>query len=48
MGRIKGKKNDGRGSDLAFYWMLTTLGPEWQQWQELTAEWIAQQTNGLS
>ncbi|MEC7081645.1 MAG: integrase family protein [Pseudomonadota bacterium] len=40
----KGKKRDGRSSDLTFSWMLTTLGPEWQQWQELAAEWMAHQT----
>lgn len=34
----KGKKRDGRASDLTFKWMLTTLGPEWEQWQELAAE----------
>ena len=39
----KGKKHDGRSSDLTFSWMLTTLGPEWQQWQELAAEWMATQ-----
>jgi hypothetical protein len=43
MGAIKGKKNDGRTSDLTFKWMLTTLGPEWKQWQELAAEWMATQ-----
>ena len=41
MARTKGRKNDGRASDLTFKWMLTTLGPEWQQWQELAAEWMA-------
>lgn len=43
----KGKKNDGRSSDLTFKWMLTTLGPEWQQWQELAAEWMATQHAGV-
>ncbi|MGP4931262.1 MULTISPECIES: gamma-mobile-trio integrase GmtZ [Gammaproteobacteria] len=43
----KGKKQDGRASDLTFSWMLTTLGPEWQQWQELAAEWITTQTTGV-
>ncbi|EGM77962.1 hypothetical protein Rhein_1908 [Rheinheimera sp. A13L] len=41
------KKQDGRSSDLTFSWMLTTLGVEWQQWQELAAEWMAIQTNGI-
>ncbi|HHG3115060.1 MULTISPECIES: gamma-mobile-trio integrase GmtZ [Vibrio harveyi group] len=41
---IKGKKQDGRASDLTFSWMLTTLGAEWSQWQELAAEWLATQT----
>ena len=42
-----GKKRDGRASDLTFSWMLTTLGPEWQQWQELAAEWMAEQHTGV-
>jgi hypothetical protein len=48
MARAKGKKNDGRASDLTFKWMLTTLGPEWEQWQELAAEWIATQHQGVN
>lgn len=44
----KGKKQDGRTSDLTFSWMLTTLGPEWQQWQELSAEWLATQSTGVN
>ncbi|MGU5626054.1 VPA1269 family protein [Aeromonas caviae] len=43
----KGKKHDGRTSDLTFKWMLTTLGPEWEQWQELAAEWMAIQHAGI-
>ncbi|MDE1315865.1 integrase family protein [Vibrio aestuarianus] len=43
----KGRKNDGRSSDLTFSWMLTTLGAEWQQWQELTADWMAAQTTAI-
>ncbi|WP_281189075.1 gamma-mobile-trio integrase GmtZ [Vibrio harveyi] len=44
----KGKKKDGRSSDLTFSWMLTTLGAEWQQWQELAAEWMATQDAGVN
>lgn len=44
----KKRKFDGRASDLTFSWMLTTLGAEWQQWQELAAEWMATQTAGIS
>ncbi|MGJ8682602.1 gamma-mobile-trio integrase GmtZ [Paraglaciecola sp.] len=44
----KRKKHDGRSSDLTFSWMLSTLGPEWQQWQELAAEWMATQHAGVS
>ncbi|KFZ38273.1 integrase [Shewanella mangrovi] len=44
----KGKRRDGRTTDLTFSWMLTTLGAEWQQWQELAAEWMAEQTNGIN
>ncbi|MFB2728333.1 integrase family protein [Shewanella mangrovisoli] len=44
----KGRKQDGRSSDLTFSWMLTTLGAEWQQWQELAAEWMAKQTTGVN
>ncbi|MBT0081711.1 MULTISPECIES: gamma-mobile-trio integrase GmtZ [Vibrio] len=43
----KKRKYDGRSSDLTFSWMLSTLGPEWQQWQELAAEWMAEQTTTL-
>ncbi|WP_136487540.1 integrase family protein [Vibrio sp. H11] len=43
----KKRKHDGRSSDLTFSWMLTTLGAEWQQWQELAAEWMATQTTGI-
>tara|TARA_R110002050_G_C8951563_1_gene513427 strand:+ start:1584 stop:4238 length:2655 start_codon:yes stop_codon:yes gene_type:complete len=44
----KGKKHDGRVSDLTFKWILTTLGPEWEQWQELAAEWMATQHTGVN
>lgn len=47
MAAIKGKKQDGRSSDLTFSWMLTTLGAEWQQWQELAAEWMTSQISGV-
>ncbi|MDF4652449.1 integrase family protein [Vibrio parahaemolyticus] len=47
MAGIKGKKQDGRTSDLTFSWMLTTLGAEWQQWQELAAEWLAATNTGV-
>jgi hypothetical protein len=43
----KDQKRDGRTSDLTFSWMLTTLGPEWEQWQELAAEWMAIQHSSL-
>ncbi|EOX1785726.1 integrase family protein [Vibrio cholerae] len=42
------KKRDGRASDITFSWMLTTLGAEWQQWQQLAAKWMAEQTNGVT
>ncbi|MDB2373068.1 integrase family protein [Psychrosphaera haliotis] len=41
------RKNDGRSSDSSFSWMLTTLGAEWQQWQELAAEWMAEQNTAI-
>ncbi|MEZ9666562.1 integrase family protein [Vibrio breoganii] len=44
----KGKKQDGRSSDLTFSWMLTTLGAEWQQWQELAAEWMNTQNSNVN
>ncbi|MCF4176310.1 gamma-mobile-trio integrase GmtZ [Vibrio sp. McD22-P3] len=44
----KSRKQDGRSSDLSFSWMLTTLGMEWQQWQELAVAWIATQQSGLT
>ncbi|HBU8768888.1 TPA: integrase family protein [Klebsiella pneumoniae] len=43
----KKRLRDGRTSDLTFSWMITTLGAEWQQWQELAAEWMAEQTTGI-
>ena len=39
---------DGRSNDLTFSWMLTSLGPEWEHWQQLAAEWLKEQTTGLS
>lgn len=42
------KKHDGRTSDLTFKWMLATLGPEWKQWQQLAAEWMATQQSGIA
>ncbi|MCG6373237.1 integrase family protein [Vibrio fluvialis] len=47
MARKKWLKHDGRSSDITFSWMLTTLGAEWQQWQELAAEWMAIQTTSI-
>lgn len=47
MGAIKGKKQDGRSTDLTFSWMSTTLGPEWEQWQELAAEWMSNHKTGV-
>ena len=43
-----GKKRDGRRSDLTFSWMLTTLGPEWQQWQIFAAEWMSKQSKAIN
>lgn len=47
MPRHKGKKSDGRKSDLTFRWMLTTLGPEWKTWQEFATEWLSTQNAGI-
>ena len=47
MAMKKGQKQDGRSTDLTFSWMLTTLGPEWQQWQEYAAEWMREQHTGV-
>ena len=44
----KGKKQDGRSTDLTFSWMLTTLGPEWEHWQELAQEWMGEQEVGIN
>lgn len=44
----KSRIYDGRASDLTLSWMLTTLGPEWQQWQELAAEWMSTQTASVN
>lgn len=48
MGSHKVKKRDGRKSDLTFSWMLTTLGPEWNQWQVFAAEWMSKQNAAIS
>ncbi|WP_111809589.1 gamma-mobile-trio integrase GmtZ [Aeromonas allosaccharophila] len=48
MASQKGKKQDGRKSDLTFSWMLTTLGPEWKQWQLFAAEWMSKQNKAVS
>ena len=48
MAAKKGQIRDGRTSDLTLSWMLTTLGPEWQQWQEYAAEWMKEQPRGIS
>lgn len=47
MASKKGQKRDGRSTDVTFSWMLTTLGPEWQQWQEYAAEWMNEQHRGI-
>ncbi|HFQ4830568.1 TPA: integrase family protein [Vibrio vulnificus] len=39
---------DGRSSDLSFSWMLSTLGPEWHQWQELASKWMSKQNRGVN
>ena len=44
---VKGRKQDGRSKDLSFNWMLTTLGAEWQQWQEFASDWMGVQTSGI-
>ncbi|WP_337222724.1 integrase family protein [Vibrio alginolyticus] len=43
----KSNKIVGRSSDITFSWMLTTLSAEWQQWQELAAEWMATETKAI-
>lgn len=48
MAEKKRKKRDGRGGDLTFSWMLVSLGPQWQQWQQLAAEWMAEQHIGIN
>jgi hypothetical protein len=42
------RKQDGRSSDLKFLWLLSTLGPEWLQWQQYAAEWMSKQDTGTS
>lgn len=44
----KRKKHDGRSTDLTFSWMLSTLGPEWNQWQGLAAKWMSKQDSGVN
>lgn len=40
------KRVDGRTLDFTFRWLLTSLGPEWHQWQQFAAEWMAKQDKG--
>lgn len=47
MSSRRGKKNDGRSDDITFSWLLSTLGPEWSQWQILAAEWMVGQNYGV-
>ena len=42
------RKQDGRASDLKFLWLLSTHGPEWLQWQQYAAEWMAEAETGTS
>jgi len=44
----KRKKLDGRTTDETFSWMLTTLGAECTDWQELVVEWMNKQTKNLA
>jgi hypothetical protein len=48
MAAIKGKKQDGRSSDMRFKWLLTTLGNEWEQWQKLAERWMNKQNTAMS
>mgnify|MGYP000047117197 CR=1 FL=1 len=41
-------KRKGYTTDLTLRWITEEFGPEWLQWQQYAAEWIAQQQAGLS
>lgn len=43
------KKRKGKGytTDLSLGWVTQDLGPEWLQWQQYAAEWMATRTTGV-
>tara|TARA_B000000460_G_scaffold159634_1_gene113055 strand:+ start:1822 stop:4482 length:2661 start_codon:yes stop_codon:yes gene_type:complete len=48
MGNKKGRKQDGRSSDLELSWMPSSIGCGWEEWQGLARDWISEQNTTLS
>lgn len=44
----KTTKVKGYTTDLTLGWITQDLGPEWLQWQQYAAEWLAAQTSNMS
>lgn len=43
----KNTKWKGYTTDMTFGWVTQDLGPDWQQWQQYAAEWLATQDAGM-
>lgn len=48
MAARKGKKQDGRSTDMSFNWLITTLGVDWEQWQAHAKLWMIKQNTAIS
>ena len=44
----KTRQKSGYTTDLTLEWITQDLGPEWLQWQQYAAEWLATQNSGVS
>lgn len=43
----KKRQNKGYTTDLALGWITQDIGPEWLQWQQYAAEWLAAQNSNM-
>lgn len=44
----KGRKHDGRSSDLTLQWLVKNHGSQWTTWRQLAEEWITAQDKGIA
>ena len=44
----KNSKQKGYTTDLMLGWVTQDLGPEWLQWQQYAAEWLAESKQGTA